>query len=104
MNDIGQRLAALSARFAEQAGDTAAAIAAALEREDRQELASLCHSLSGRAGMFGHPAIGDAARCVEIAIDEGRPEGEVAELARDLLRQLASLGHGPAPLANDTVE
>lgn len=91
MAEIDARLAAIAERFAAQAEETAAEIAAALDREDWSELARLGHSLAGRAGMFGYGAIGDAARKVEEAVD-ARLSGEaIAGLTQDLLDRMAEL-------------
>lgn len=91
MAEIDARLAAIAERFAAAAGESAAAIEAALGREDWSELARLGHSLAGRAGMFGYGAIGDAARRIEEAVDAGLSGKEIAGLTRDLLGHLAEL-------------
>lgn len=91
MTNVDERLAALSARFVEQAGATIGAIEQALARQAWADLAGHCHSLAGRAGMFGHPAIGERARAVELAVDEQRSHGEIASLTGDLLAQLEAL-------------
>lgn len=91
MAEIDARLAAIAERFAAQAGETAAEIDAALGREDWAELARLSHSLTGRAGMFGYGAIGDAARRVEEAVDAALSADAIAGLTRDLLAQMAAL-------------
>jgi HPt (histidine-containing phosphotransfer) domain-containing protein len=91
MAEIDARLAAIAERFAAAAGESAAAIEAALGREDWSELARLCHSLAGRAGMFGHAEIGDAARAVEEAVDGGLSGSELAALTRDLLGRMELL-------------
>lgn len=91
MAEIDARLAAIAERFAAQAGETAAEIAAALDREDWSELARLSHNLAGRAGMFGYAAIGEAARGVEEAVDAGLSGDTIASLAQDLLVKMAEL-------------
>ncbi|WP_077147510.1 Hpt domain-containing protein [Sphingopyxis sp. KK2] len=91
MAEIDARLAAIAERFAAQAGETAAAIGAALDAGNHDELARLAHSLAGRAGMFGHGAIGDAARTVEEAVDAGAPAEAIAKSTWDLLDRLAKL-------------
>ena len=53
MDDIDERLAAFSRLFAEQAGTSAEAIESASNTGDVHRLQQLCHSLAGRAGMFG---------------------------------------------------
>lgn len=91
MAEIDARLAAIAERFAAQAGETAAEIATALDREDWSELARLSHSLAGRAGMFGYGAIGDAARSVEEAVDAGLADDVKVRLTQDLLAQMVAL-------------
>lgn len=91
MADIDARLAAIAERFAAAAGESAAAIEAALGRKDWSELARLCHSLAGRAGMFGYADIGDAARSVDEALHAGHSGSAVATLTQDLLRRMALL-------------
>jgi len=91
MAEIDARLAAIAERFAAAAGESAAAIEAALGREDWSELARLCHSLAGRAGMFGHAGIGDAARSVEEGVDARLSAPELDARTRDLLDRLTLL-------------
>lgn len=91
MDDIDARMAALSARFAAQLAETTAIIEACLARRAWAELTAPCHSLAGRAGMFGQPALGDAARSVEEAIDEDAPPEEIERLTEDLLGCLRAL-------------
>ncbi|HWW57039.1 MAG TPA: Hpt domain-containing protein [Sphingopyxis sp.] len=91
MAEIDARLAAIAERFAAQAAETAAEIAAALGREDWSELARLSHSLAGRAGMFGYGAIGDAARSIEEAVDADLADDVTVRLTQDLLNQMAAL-------------
>jgi HPt (histidine-containing phosphotransfer) domain-containing protein len=91
MAEIDARLAAIAERFAAQAGEAAAEIAAALDRDDWSELARLGHSLAGRAGMFGYGAMGDAARAVEEAVDAGLSSEKIVGLTQDLLAQMAKL-------------
>ena len=91
MDEIDARLPAIAERFAAAARDSTAAIKAALDREDWSELARLCHSLAGRAGMFGHAEIGEAARAVEEGLGAGLSRPVVAALTRDLLDRMALL-------------
>lgn len=91
MNGMDERLAALGARFVEQAIESADTIEACLARRAWADLAVPCHSLAGRAGMFGHAAIGDAARLVEEAIDARAAPGEIERLTAGLLDCLNKL-------------
>ncbi|MFI8666152.1 Hpt domain-containing protein [Qipengyuania sp. NPDC077410] len=72
MDDIDERLAAFSRLFAEHAGASAEAIENAANTGDVQRLQQLCHSLAGRAGMFGEAALGEAASRIEQALDAGQ--------------------------------
>ena len=79
------------------AGETAALIEDCLRREAWGELSTHCHSLAGRAGMFGYGPLGEVARAVEEAIDARCDSVDVAVLTRDLLgrlRVLDSAQHG----------
>lgn len=79
-------MAALRTRFVDQARGEAAAIARHVAAGEWQAVRDICHGLAGRAGMFGFAALGDAARAVEEAIDEGAPSDRLAPLADDLRR------------------
>ena len=82
MDDIDERLAAFSRLFAERAGASAEAIENASNSGDVQRLQQLCHSLAGRAGMFGEAAVGDAASRIEQALDAGQsPQNLSAAIA-----------------------
>ncbi|MCT2558429.1 Hpt domain-containing protein [Tsuneonella sp. YG55] len=86
MNDIVQaKLAELGRRFAAQAPERRTALRAALDEGDLPALATLAHRLAGNAGMFGYPAISEAAFAVEQAIDEERDPTEPAAVLMDLL-------------------
>lgn len=91
MDEIDARLATLTARFVVQAEELAIVIEACLVRGAWDELMMPCHSLAGRAGMFGHAAIGDAARAVEEAVAAGASPDEIRRLAAGLLDRLRSL-------------
>ncbi|MFV2145525.1 MULTISPECIES: Hpt domain-containing protein [Isoptericola] len=52
---------------------------------DRSEAARLCHAIAGSAGTFGDDELADAARHVEAALRDGRPD-RVAP-ARDVLHE-----------------
>lgn len=91
MNGMDERLAALGARFVEQAIESVDTIEACLASRVWADLAVPCHSLAGRAGMFGHAAVGDAARAVEEAIDAKAAPGEIERLTAVLLDRLNGL-------------
>lgn len=94
MTDIDRRLAELAERFAAQAGDAAASIEGSRARRDWPALSTACHSLAGRAGMFGYPDLGEAARAVEEAIDERADAARIGELTELLLLHLEPLRQG----------
>lgn len=93
MSDFDDRFARLRARFA----TGAAREAVELERlvgtgaADWHGIRDLAHGLAGRAGMFGHGPLGDIARGVEAAIDEGE---EPREAVDRLVTALRALGQG----------
>ena len=85
MSDFYDRFARLRARFAAQAQQEAAEIERLAAEGEWSGIRDLAHGLAGRAGMFGHGALGDVAREVEEAIDGGGQPGEMAaELAARL--------------------
>ena len=87
-------MTALRARFVAQAQEEARAIEAQLEAGGWLNLRDISHGLSGRAGMFGCPAIGDAARAVEDAIDAGAARAEIGALVGALLARMRELPQG----------
>ena len=58
---------------------------------DWPSLVGAAHSLAGRAGMFGFPGLGDAARGLEEAIDTGADDDALGQLASKLLEAIRSL-------------
>lgn len=91
MSEIDERLAAMSSLFAEHADSSADAIGNAHDADDTETLKRLCHSLSGRAAMFGHANIGDAARSIELALDEGQAPVSLTSEVNYLVAGLRSL-------------
>ena len=94
MNPFEQRMAEFHARFLKRAGEDAEGIAAALTDGDFATVRSLCHGLSGNAGMFGFGDLGSQAQAVEEAVDAGEPDEQVRALAEVLLGQLAEVTQG----------
>ncbi|PNQ75520.1 hypothetical protein BA950_12400 [Erythrobacter sp. SAORIC-644] len=88
MDDIDERLAAFSRLFAEQAGASAEAIENASNTGDVQRLQQLCHSLAGRAGMFGEAALGEAASRIEQALEAGQSPQSLSAAIDGLTAQL----------------
>lgn len=75
MPDFRVRFDRLRQRFLAQLADEAAMLTADAGAGDWIAVRNVCHGLSGRAGMFGFHAIGEAARAVEEGIDaDGRAE------------------------------
>lgn len=91
MSEIDERLAAFSALFAAHADTTADTIRNAANENDADDLRRLCHSLAGRAGMFGQMAIGDAALSIERALDAGRTPDSLVLDVDNLVARLESL-------------
>lgn len=91
MGELDARLASLAARFAAEAGRMAGVIETGLARHAWDDLIEPCHSLAGRAGMFGYPVIGDAARALEEAIEAKVAPTEKERLAAELLDCLQPL-------------
>lgn len=91
MSQFDERLAVLAARFAVEATDSIDFIGACLARRDWTDLSARCHSLAGRAGMFGQAQLGEAARAVEEAIDAQETASVIEPLTLALLHQLRAL-------------
>ena len=72
MSEAG--MMALKARFAERCEADKASLQAMVDSGDvsTPELQSLTHKLSGAAGTFGFPSIGNAAAEIDNAISDGR--------------------------------
>ena len=87
MSDFDERFAGLKARFAARAGQEADMLEALSAANDWSGIRDIAHGLSGRAGMFGYGGLGDVARAVEEAIDDGaEPRETLASLIARLRR------------------
>jgi HPt (histidine-containing phosphotransfer) domain-containing protein len=76
MEEFERRMAVLRERFVERARADAAALQEAAADGDRVALRQLAHGLAGNAGLFGHAELGQAAKALEIALDQpGSAEG-----------------------------
>lgn len=84
-------MAGFRERFLLRACGDAEDIGSALARDDLTMVRSLCHGLSGNAGMFGFAEVGTLAQAVEEAIDHGADRDKVRELAAPLLDRIAQL-------------
>ncbi|MEO5363936.1 MAG: ATP-binding protein [Magnetococcus sp. DMHC-8] len=69
-----------------------------LADDDRPALQRLAHTLKGVAGTMGAIPLQQAARCLETALQEGRPE--IPLLVENLATPLTRLLHELAPLAH----
>lgn len=102
-----EALAALARRFVEQAEDSAAGIAAAVEAGDGERAASLAHSLRSSSAQFGLHGLAEAAGRMEEACRRGRARDTLSELAREIAAGVAEarrmLPH-PADPAEELVE
>lgn len=94
MTDFDAQIAALRERFVARMAAERVVIAAELARGGWGVVRDLCHGLSGLAGMFGLAPIGDAARAVEDAVDDGAPPEAVRELAEVLLALMKDADQG----------
>ncbi len=91
MSGFDAKLAALQARFRTRAVDEALWLTGALAGGDRTEILRVSHAIAGSAGMFGFPALGEAALAVEAAIDGGASDEELAAPARKLIAELEAI-------------
>jgi HPt (histidine-containing phosphotransfer) domain-containing protein len=78
-------MAALRERFVARMAVERVEIEAELARGGWVAVRDVCHGLSGLAAVFGLAPIGDAARAVEDAVDDGAPPEAVRALAAVLL-------------------
>lgn len=88
MSALDQKIGELSARFAARAPAEREAIAEALQQGNHAAIVDRAHKLAGIAGMFGHPAIGEAALVLEQAALAGE---DCTRPGEALLAQLAAL-------------
>lgn len=81
-------MAEFHARFLARAAGDAGRIREALAAGDFATIRTVCHGLSGNAGMFGFDDIGAEAQAVEEAIDSGAAEAAVRQGIAGLLHRL----------------
>lgn len=96
MTAFDERLRALRQRFVEKAAVDATEIEDRAAAMAWDAVRDLSHGMVGRAGMFGFPALTDAAQMLERAIDEGRAPDQIQLLAKSLVSRLRELSTGPA--------
>ena len=94
MTDFDAQIAALRERFVTRMAAERVVIAAELARGGWIAVRDICHGLSGLAGVFGYAPIGDAARAVEDAVDDGAGPEIVRELAAVLLARMKDADQG----------
>lgn len=85
MTDFEGRMAALRQRFVDDARAQMKQVEEALSAGNWTALRAVSHSLSGRAGMFGFPELGEAGQALEEAIDADLPEISRIALCRKLI-------------------
>lgn len=93
------RLLALGGAFrASLAADRAAIVSLAAGPDQRDDLLVCIHRLAGVAGLFGAPALSDAAERVEETLRSGKQGALVAglsELLREIDREVCELRRMP---------
>lgn len=90
MNDIEDKLAALSARFAAAAEHERLAMENAGSKGDWQAVRDQAHALAGTAPMLGFAAIGGAASDLELVIENGGDPAAAMTRLDALLRAASS--------------
>ncbi|MBX7497008.1 Hpt domain-containing protein [Qipengyuania sp. 6B39] len=90
MNDIEDKLAALSARFAAAAEHESLVMESASSQGDWQAVRDRAHAMAGTAPMLGFAAIGDAALALELAIESGGDPAAALKRLDALLRAASS--------------
>lgn len=93
MTPFEQRMAEFHERFLERAARDAESISQALSAGDHATVRTICHGLSGNAGMFGFADVGTLAEAVEHAVERHANDEEVRRLSEDLLARLGRLPH-----------
>jgi len=91
MTPFEQQLQMLRARFLDHVSADAAEIERGVAAQAWRSVRDLSHSINGRAGMFGFPALSDSARALEQAIDGNESSGYLEQLARALVADLRGL-------------
>lgn len=86
------RMARLRERFIARSRGDREALVAAFERQDREALRRLAHSLSGAGGIFGFPEVSRRAAELEQAIDRALPFDTLRELLAALLDEIDCCG------------
>ena len=94
MNEFDARMAALRERFVTRMAAERVEIEAELARGGWHAVRDICHGLSGLAGVFGLAPIGDAARAVEDAVDDGASPEAVRALGAVLLALMKDADQG----------
>ena len=94
MTDFDAQISALRERFVARMATERVVIADELDRGGWGAVRDVCHGLSGLAAMFGLAPIGDAARAVEDAVDDGAPPEAIRALAAVLLALMKEADQG----------
>ena len=91
MTTFEDKLRTLRQRFIERAAADADAIETEAFAMRWAAVRDLSHSIVGRAGMFGFPALSDAAKRLEAAVEAGEEMGFLQMLSEGLVSDLRKL-------------
>jgi HPt (histidine-containing phosphotransfer) domain-containing protein len=91
VDDREDGLASLRREYAEVLRQTVPAVNAALDARDHAVIRTLAHQARGASGMYGYPAISGIAGALEDAIDEGKGERLIRELAAEFIRSIQAI-------------
>jgi len=94
VTEFDAQMAALRERFLTRMATEREIITAELARGGWVAVRDVCHGLSGLAAVFGFAPIGDAARTVEDAVDDGAGPEAIRELAAVLLARMKDADQG----------
>lgn len=94
MAKFDDRMAALRGRFITQTANDVERLRAGIAAREWFDVRDICHGLAGRAGMFGFPELGDAARALEESIDRGDAPESLDRLTDQLLAEAEQLAQG----------
>lgn len=93
MAEFDDRMAALRGRFITQTAKDMERLRAGIVARAWVDVRDICHGLAGRAGMFGFPELGDAARALEESIDRCDAPESLDRLTDQLLAEAEQLAH-----------
>jgi HPt (histidine-containing phosphotransfer) domain-containing protein len=94
VTEFDARMAELRERFVTRMVAERVEIEAELARGGWGAVRDVCHGLSGLAGVFGLAPIGDAARAVEDAVNDGASAEAIRALGAVLLARMKDADQG----------